>query len=335
MATALVSTGIQYPDNTIQTSNVTNTLTGVIAIWSGTTANIPSGWALCDGSNSTPDLRDYFVVGAGNSYAVAATGGSANAILVAHTHDATANTNTNHAHVVSHTHTGSSGANGIHTHTGTFSVSPGGLHNHNLSVPTMIGPTHTHPYGPGATNSDGDHIHPSSMSSSGDHSHPVVFGTGTTGGPGSSFFVHGRIPTSPANGTAFPFSPSSDPVQPEVAHSHVYQTPAVGTVNNPHQHQLTLTSPGSLHDHTFTVTVGAPSSPTHTHTPISTPLTDAPNPHGHTTTATLDPATTLDAYSNAGIHTHSITIGDTTESSSSLVNANLPPYYSLAFIMKV
>jgi hypothetical protein len=37
---------------------------GVIAMWSGATANIPSGWVICDGNNSTPDLRDKFVVGA-------------------------------------------------------------------------------------------------------------------------------------------------------------------------------------------------------------------------------------------------------------------------------
>ena len=45
-------------------------------IWSGATNNIPTGWQLCDGTNGSPDLRDKFVVGAGNSYAVDATGGS-------------------------------------------------------------------------------------------------------------------------------------------------------------------------------------------------------------------------------------------------------------------
>ena len=37
---------------------------GAIVMWSGTVASIPSGWALCDGTNGTPDLRDRFVVGA-------------------------------------------------------------------------------------------------------------------------------------------------------------------------------------------------------------------------------------------------------------------------------
>ena len=49
---------------------------GVIAIWSGATSAIPSGWVICDGNNSTPDLRDRFVVGAGNTYSVANTGGA-------------------------------------------------------------------------------------------------------------------------------------------------------------------------------------------------------------------------------------------------------------------
>jgi hypothetical protein len=50
---------------------------GMIMIWSGSVGSIPSGWVLCNGSNSTPDLRDKFVLGAGSTYAVAATGGSA------------------------------------------------------------------------------------------------------------------------------------------------------------------------------------------------------------------------------------------------------------------
>jgi hypothetical protein len=62
---------------------------GMIMLWSGSSASIPSGWVLCNGSNSTPDLRNRFVVGAGSTYAVGATGGSADAIVVSHTHTAT------------------------------------------------------------------------------------------------------------------------------------------------------------------------------------------------------------------------------------------------------
>jgi hypothetical protein len=62
---------------------------GLIAIWSGSTGSIPSGWVLCDGNNSTPDLRNSFILGAGSTYAVGATGGSTDAIVVSHTHTAT------------------------------------------------------------------------------------------------------------------------------------------------------------------------------------------------------------------------------------------------------
>jgi len=70
---------------------------GIISMWSGSIASIPTGWLLCDGTNGTPDLRDKFVVGAGSTYAVAATGGSANATLVSHTHTASV-TDPGHTH---------------------------------------------------------------------------------------------------------------------------------------------------------------------------------------------------------------------------------------------
>jgi microcystin-dependent protein len=64
-------------------------IAGMIMMWSGSIASIPSGWLLCDGTNSTPDLRNRFVVGAGSTYSVNATGGSADAIVVSHTHTIT------------------------------------------------------------------------------------------------------------------------------------------------------------------------------------------------------------------------------------------------------
>jgi len=79
--------------------------TGMILIWSGSIGQISSiagGWVLCDGSNGTPDLRDRFVIGAGNTYSVAQTGGSANAVVVSHTHTATVTD-------PGHTHTSSTG----------------------------------------------------------------------------------------------------------------------------------------------------------------------------------------------------------------------------------
>jgi len=52
-------------------SNLTNLtvdgfVTGMIILWSGAADAIPTGFVLCDGQNSTPDLRARFVVGAGD-----------------------------------------------------------------------------------------------------------------------------------------------------------------------------------------------------------------------------------------------------------------------------
>jgi len=75
---------------------------GLIAIWSGAVGAIPSGWYLCNGQNGTPDLRDSFILGAGNTYSVGATGGSKDAIVVSHTHTATSTvTDPGHSHTYS------------------------------------------------------------------------------------------------------------------------------------------------------------------------------------------------------------------------------------------
>jgi hypothetical protein len=70
------------------TSTGTTIPTGMISLWYGSIGSVPTGWYLCDGTNGTPDLRDRFIVGAGSTYSVAATGGSADAIVVTHTHTA-------------------------------------------------------------------------------------------------------------------------------------------------------------------------------------------------------------------------------------------------------
>jgi hypothetical protein len=70
---------------------------GCILIWSGSVGSVPTGFVLCDGTNSTPDLRNSFVLGAGNAYSVGQTGGSTDAIVVSHTHTATV-TDPSHSH---------------------------------------------------------------------------------------------------------------------------------------------------------------------------------------------------------------------------------------------
>lgn len=73
-------------------SSVRKLAPGVIVKWQGAVVDIPEGWALCDGTQGTPDLRNSFVPGAGDTYAVGATGGAVN-----HDHDFTGD---GHAHLV-------------------------------------------------------------------------------------------------------------------------------------------------------------------------------------------------------------------------------------------
>ncbi len=51
---------------------------GVIVEWFGAIGEIPAGWVLCNGANGTPDLRNRFIVGAGDTYAVNEEGGAIN-----------------------------------------------------------------------------------------------------------------------------------------------------------------------------------------------------------------------------------------------------------------
>ena len=57
-------------------TGVESFVTGMIILWYGNTGNVPTGFVLCDGNNSTPDLRDRFVIGAGNSFNAGDTGGN-------------------------------------------------------------------------------------------------------------------------------------------------------------------------------------------------------------------------------------------------------------------
>ena len=48
---------------------------GTILPWYGKSSDIPDGFALCDGTKGTPDLRNRFLVGAGSNYALGEMGG--------------------------------------------------------------------------------------------------------------------------------------------------------------------------------------------------------------------------------------------------------------------
>jgi hypothetical protein len=97
-------TTVPTPTNTNDAANKgyvdTSIPIGGIIMWSGTIASIPSNWRLCNGSNGTPDLTNRFIIGAGydtnttgslkahtNIEGISSiTGGSKDAVLVAHSH---------------------------------------------------------------------------------------------------------------------------------------------------------------------------------------------------------------------------------------------------------
>lgn len=123
---------------------------GIIMLWSGSSASIPTGWALCTGSNGTPDLRNRFVVGAGAVYSVDNTGGSTDTTVPSHTHSVSATSTFTGAALAGHTHAFSGTVLSAHTH--AFSGTALATHSHTFTgdplstshTHTINDPGHTH-----------------------------------------------------------------------------------------------------------------------------------------------------------------------------------------------
>ena len=111
------------PDARLSSSSLF--VTGMIILWSGAQNAIPTGWVICDGNNSTPDLRNRFVIGAGSggNYSPNDTGGSSSILL------GTAN-------LPSHTHQlgGTVGNRDLGNHNHSFSGSGSSSHSHGFPV---------------------------------------------------------------------------------------------------------------------------------------------------------------------------------------------------------
>jgi hypothetical protein len=150
---------------------------GGIIIWSGAANAIPSGWLLCNGTSGTPDLRDRFVVGAGSTYAVGATGGQNSITSVpAHTHSVSGSTSTTGAH----SHNGSTSTAGSHIH----NYNRGSGNNGNITQGTnLTGSSFTgfSAQAMGTMIAGGNHAHNFSTSNTGDHAHNVSGNTSSTG----------------------------------------------------------------------------------------------------------------------------------------------------------
>lgn len=101
-----------YVDSAV--ASITVVPQGLICMWSGTIANIPAGWALCNGSNGTPNLTNKFIIGASTD-----SDGRAKTSV---TGDLTYNGGNKDAVVVSHNHNGSFTGNAMPNHSHTASV---------------------------------------------------------------------------------------------------------------------------------------------------------------------------------------------------------------------
>lgn len=118
-------------------------LSGFILMWSGSVGSIPASYFLCDGNNGTPDLRNRFILGAGSTYSVGATGGATTHTLTtsempSHTH--TVFSAGSHNHYVSEVDRGEEGNDGTDQSVGSYSesgtakyTSYAGDHTHSLS----------------------------------------------------------------------------------------------------------------------------------------------------------------------------------------------------------
>lgn len=143
------NSSIQQQINSLSNGNVPS---GGIIMWSGTVANIPANWALCDGNNGTPNLTDRFIVGAGNTYTPGDTGGE-------NTHQLTDAEMPSHNHYFSDT------------------TSSAGSHSHSISdnvISSTIANTGGSNFGIRSTTS--------STSSAGSHTHSTSGNTNTAGG---------------------------------------------------------------------------------------------------------------------------------------------------------
>jgi hypothetical protein len=301
---------------------------GGIIMWSGSINALPAKWALCNGATVngvvTPDLRDRFVIGAGQLYGVNATGGSKDAILVSHNHTGTTSIESqSHTHSgttgnesQSHTHSGTTGDNRVgHTHSGSTG---GQSANHNHTGNTTSAGSHNH--GGNTTNVTPNHQHNfNTNSAGGNHTHSYNdsrydFTSANKSGDGPGVLQNrSRFEVGLTTGGA------------NIDHTH---SGTVASGGGAHSHGLSINTDGA---HTHPVTIGA-NSGDHTHS-FTTGGISTNHTHAFTTGNSSQSHThTFTSGNTSQTHTHNITVStqgiDGTDK-------NLPPYYALAYIIKV
>lgn len=141
---------------------------GAIIMWSGPISSLPSGWALCNGNNGTPDLTNRFILSVENDNEnPGGTGGTHSQVL-------------NITQLPSHTHSAVINDDGEHSHFGTAISS--GMHSHGFDIyRENSGGTYRNMGGTDTiykdtlyTKDTGAHSHALDIDSNGMHTHPIT-----------------------------------------------------------------------------------------------------------------------------------------------------------------
>ena len=206
---------------------------GVVKMWYGNASAVPEGWAICDGTQGTPDLRDSFIIGAGGKYALDARGGAASATPEVST--GTAKTGIRLADAAPEGTAGNSGT-GIGIQNADLNISTGtagtGISIQGTTLDWNTLPSHTH-----QTPSDRSEGSDTSLNDSGSGQPPDGYATSTAAG-NSWGHAHGV----------------SDPGHTHAVssgeHTHGVTDPTHGHTVATEAHNHTLTDGG--HAHTVT-----------------------------------------------------------------------------------
>lgn len=312
---------------------------GIIAIWTGTIANIPANWNICDGNNSTPNLLSKFIKGAPDSTEAGSTGGSAT-----HGHSSMDSGGV-HSHTCGNggsSHRHDSETDGSHNHQGSFTSRR--EDGYTVTSSSHDGGGHEHGY---SSYSDWQHSH--TVADSSGHTHTV---NDANNEPSyyEVAFIQAASSANLANGIIFLWAeplidiPSGwllcdgDNSTPDLKEKFLKGVASavtdpgnisgnathLHTINSTGSHSHSLKSYGASHKHTYSEI-----SWSHGHTvdyvggsgSSAIWIRDDTEPHDHTSGSTN------------GNHTHNTNSTGSHSDHSVEEVSNLPPYYNLAHIM--
>ena len=260
----------QYTNDGTNFENIGGGFTsGMIMMYKGTVA--PSGWVICDNSTTAqnagaPDLRDRFVIGAGNTYSLNDTGGSADAVIVSHDHNANSGSDGNHVHSVGAN--GTTNNTGNHEHgDGNYGTNNTGNHSHNQSGS-----------GSGSTgNQSANHYHTTDTSvntgSDGVHQHrwgtdDLIGAQGGNNNPDASGGTDWRAWTDSQGAHSHTFNFTHDTMGVSENHTHDFNFNIGGSTGNDgsHSHNVTGNSGnGGSHSHNLNISVNETTTGNHAH----------------------------------------------------------------------